>query len=237
MVRGLIRKNAGDWIVTLFLLNNQKEQDRLNDEQWLFQPELSVEAPDGSAVFVRRQHFHDPAKADSATIAEERSMAMLYRHQVEFAVGHNVAVHAEPVPENPDRAVRVSTRCVPTYEVPMQTPPTKEEIPSLAALALDMKSLAEAKATELPERLKALPEAYAEWIQARKDDTDPTLKEFANEKDRAIKNCELALKRIRRRDRAAQDRWHGSRGVPVRQRGHVVATRPHDLFGAGDGAA
>ena len=196
-VRGLIRKNAGDWIVTVFLVNNQKEQKPLNDEQWLFQPELSIAAADSSAVFVKRQHFHDPAKADSAAIAEERSMAMLYRHQVEFAVGHNVAVHAEPLPSNPDRAVRVSTRCAPTYEVPMQTPPTKDEIPALAGLVLDMKVLAETKPADLSEKLKALPEAYAQWIQGRKDDVDPSLKEFSNEKNRAVKNCELALKRIR----------------------------------------
>ena len=164
-VRGLIRKSAGDWIVTLFLVNNQPEQKPLNDEQWLFQPELSVEASDGGAVFIRRLHFHDPARADSAAIAEERSMAMLYRHQVEFAVGHNVAIHAEPVPKNPDRAVCISTRCVPTCEVPMQTPPTKEEIPALAGLTLDMKALAETKAAELPGKLNALPQAYAEWIQ------------------------------------------------------------------------
>ncbi len=196
-VRGLIRKNAGDWVVTVFLVNNQKEQKPLNDEQWLFQPELSIAAADSSAVFVKRQHFHDPAKADSAAIAEERSMAMLYRHQVEFAVGHNVAVHAEPLPSNPDRAVRVSTRCAPTYEVPMQTPPTKDEIPALAGLVLDMKVLAETKPADLSEKLKALPEAYAQWIQGRKDDVDPSLKEFSNEKNRAVKNCELALKRIR----------------------------------------
>jgi hypothetical protein len=80
----------------------------------------------------------------------------------------------------------------------MQTPPTKEEIPALAGLTLDMKALAETKAAELPGKLNALLQAYAEWIQDRKDDTDPTLKEFANETDRAIKNCEGALERIRR---------------------------------------
>jgi hypothetical protein len=197
VVRGLIRKNAGDWIVTLFLVNNQPEQKPLNDERWLFQPELSVAAADGGSVFVKRQHFHDPAKADSAAIAEERSMAMLYRHKVEFAVGHNVAVHAEPVADNPERAARVGTRCVPVYEVPMQTPPTREEIPALSTLTLDMKVLAEATASELPYRLKALPDAYAEWIQAHRSDSDPTLVEFASEKDRALKNCELALHRIR----------------------------------------
>src|SRR5438128_928721 len=81
-----------DWIVTLFLVNGQKEQERLNDEQWLFQPELAVEAADGSAAFVKRAHFHDPQKADPVSMNEERMMAMAYRHQSEFAVGHNVAV-------------------------------------------------------------------------------------------------------------------------------------------------
>lgn len=69
-MRGLIRKNAGDWIVTLFLVNNQKQQDRFNDEQWLFQPELVAEAADGGAVFLKRQHFHDPQRADAVTVAE-----------------------------------------------------------------------------------------------------------------------------------------------------------------------
>ena len=197
VVRGLIRKNAGDWIVTLFLVNNQREQDRLNDEQWLFQPELVVEAPDGSPVFVKRQHFHDPQKADSVTVAEERTMAMLYRHQIEFAVGHNVAVHVEPVSDDPERARRIGTRTVPTYEVPMQTPPTKEEIPALADVALDMKTLAEVKLADLPDALKALPDAYEAWIAARKSDADPTLEEYAHEKAATILNCERALERIR----------------------------------------
>ncbi|HOC00601.1 MAG TPA: DISARM system helicase DrmA [Verrucomicrobiota bacterium] len=196
IVRGLIRKNAGDWIVTLFLVNGQKEQERLNDEQWLFQPELLVESADGSAAFVKRSHFHDPQKADPVSLSEERMMAMAYRHQSEFAVGHNVAVHAEPSPDDPARALRISTRSVPVYDVPMQTPPTKQEIPALSDLVLDMKALAESKPGDLPAKLKALPEAYAAWIEARNSDSDPTLKEFANEKAAALKNCDRALKRI-----------------------------------------
>ena len=62
-----------------------------------------------------------------------------------------------------------------------------------AARLLGVRSLAEARAADLPEKLEALPQAYAEWIQTRKADIDPTLKEFANEKARAIKNCELYL--------------------------------------------
>lgn len=197
IVRGLIRKNAGDWIVTLFLVNGQKEQERLNDEQWLFQPELLVELADGRAAFVKRAHFHDPQKADPVSLSEERMMAMAYRHQSEFAVGHNVAVHAEPSPDDPARALRVSTRSVPVYDVPMQTPPTKQEVPALADLVLDMKTLAESKPGDLPAKLKALPGAYTAWIKARNADPDPTLKESANEKAAVLKSCDRALQRIR----------------------------------------
>ena len=197
IVRGLVRKNAGDWIVTLFLVNGQQEQDRLNDEQWLFQPELIVEAADGSAAFIKRAHFHDPQKADPVSLTEERMMAMAYRHQNEFAVGHNVAVHAETAPDDSAHAVRIGTRSVPVYDVPMQTPPTKQEIPAMAALVLDMKALAETQGGDLPARLKALPEAYAAWIEARDQDADATLVEFAPEKAAALKNCDRALKRIR----------------------------------------
>jgi hypothetical protein len=196
-VRGIVRKNSGDWIVTFFLVNGQQEKDRLDDEQWLFQPELIVEAADGSPVFTKRRHFHDPQKTDPATLAEERRLAMLYRHQIEFAVGHNVAIHAEPAPGNQERAVRVGTRSVPTYEVPMQTPPTKDEVPALAGVVLDMKVLAEAAPEDLPAMLRPLPGAYAGWIEARRADPDPTLAEYAKERTDALAGCERSLTRIR----------------------------------------
>jgi hypothetical protein len=41
-------------------------------------------------------------------------MAMLYRHCVEFAVGHGVSVHAEPCPGQCDRSMRLRTRAVPS---------------------------------------------------------------------------------------------------------------------------
>ncbi len=54
-----------------------------------FQPVLQVEGIDGASVFQKRlfQSNQDDL--------EERLTAMLYRHQVEFAIGHGVSVHAE----------------------------------------------------------------------------------------------------------------------------------------------
>ena len=42
---------------------------------------------------------------------------VLYRQKVEFAVGHGIAVHAEPVAADPYRAVSVRTSVIPRSEV------------------------------------------------------------------------------------------------------------------------
>src|SRR5205823_505909 len=99
------------------------------DSAWLFQPELVVEDADGKPIFCRRLEGLHEASSDPAAWAERRTMQMLYRHCVEFAVGHGVAVHAETAPEEKDRAVRISTCVVPRYEVPQQTPPSARDIP------------------------------------------------------------------------------------------------------------
>ena len=49
-------------------------------------------------------------------------MEMLYRHQVEFAVGHGVGVHAEVSKESPERAVQVRTKVVPGPRSPHDHP-------------------------------------------------------------------------------------------------------------------
>jgi hypothetical protein len=121
---------------------------------------------------------------------------MLYRHQAEFAVGHGVAVHVESDPVNPHRAFAITTTAVPQYDVPKQTPPTPNEIPELADLVLDMKTLAE---TQNPaDALKALPSAYQQWIERERQHIadDASLAEFAEETEAALTHCKHALQRI-----------------------------------------
>ena len=87
-VQGQIRKRDAHWVVTLFLINAQ-EEGRPKDESHIFQPTLTVEAVDGKPIFCKRM------TVGSNDDLEEHLMAMLYRHHVEFAVGHGVSVHAE----------------------------------------------------------------------------------------------------------------------------------------------
>jgi len=147
VVRGLIRRTENFWTVTLFLVNEQREPEKNRDHAWIFQPELIVEAPDGAPIFQRRPSIRRKNQTD-----EEQMMAMLYRHHVAFAIGHGISVHAQTLPDDSTKAVRLSTRVVPSYEVPRTESPTSTEIPGLANLVLDMRELAESPATELARR-------------------------------------------------------------------------------------
>ena len=200
-VRGQIRAFGDDWIISLFLVNEQREPERSPDQAWLFQPELSVESADPHQrdIFIRKAQQRSPGKLDPVQYAEEQAMAMLYRHQVEFAVGLGTGVHAELADGSTDRAVRLCTRVVPTYEVPKTDAPTPDEIPGLAGLILDMKVLAESPPTELLDQLDPLVTAYADWIiaqTARVADATAKLQDYEAIANDTLANCTRTLERI-----------------------------------------
>ena len=132
-------------------------------------------------------------------------MAMLYRHHVEFAVGHGISVHAEAAKDAPNLATSIETVIVPTHEVPRTTPPTEEDADEnpafgkLAGLVLDMKVLAESDAKTLAKQLEPLLTAYREWIdreEAKLKDPEEGLAQFGDASQVAIDNCRITLKRI-----------------------------------------
>jgi hypothetical protein len=80
---------------------SEQSPPRVNkDEAWLFQPVLRVEAEDGAPVLVGRRE----AVPGQDGHGDEPELDLLYRHEVEFAVGHGVAVHATPSDGDPSRA-------------------------------------------------------------------------------------------------------------------------------------
>jgi len=203
-VKGLIRKRDSHFSVTLFLVNGQ-EEGRPKDESYLFQPELMVKATDGSAIFCKKASRTHSSKMDPLEKLELDTMDMLYRHRVEFAVGHGVSVHAESPQDAPDHAVLVKTEIIPGYEVPRTTPPTAADAASnpafakLSGLVLDMKELAETPAKQLRTKLEPLAVAYKTWIDAQAaKSADPTagLSAFDQAPQEVLKNCRKALKRI-----------------------------------------
>lgn len=196
-VQGLIRKRKTCWTVTLFLVNDQEEPKKSRDTKWVFQPELSVQAPDGKPIFMNRPLQREAGKTDPLTHLEELEMAMLYRHCVEFGTGHGVSIHAECADGFCDRAVRLSTRVAPAYEIPRTTPPTVADWPKLNGLVVDMKELGETATGDLGNKLQPLVTAYGAWIKEREVELQqPDLAAHQKPGKRALENCRVVLSRI-----------------------------------------
>src|SRR5206468_3704674 len=89
-IQGVVRKRSDHWSVTLFLVNEQQEPLRLRDTAWVFQPELVAQAVDGSAALYKKLSVVDMHSTDLTVQTDNQMLSMLYRRQVEFAVGHGV---------------------------------------------------------------------------------------------------------------------------------------------------
>ncbi len=199
-VRGVVRRAVSAWIVTLWLVNEQDEPDQMRDSAWIFQPELSLEAPDGAPVFQRRAHLRPSASADLVVSTEDNGMAMLYRDEVEFAVGHGVGVHADVTVSEPSCATRISTRVVPSYEVPATTSSSAADFPQLSGVVLDMQTLADMPDGAFQAALAPLVTAYAAWITdqaARVADPTARLAGYEDCAREALDTCRQALTRLR----------------------------------------
>ncbi len=231
-VQGLIRRRAGQWSVTVYLINGQKEPPRSKDTAWVFQPELSVtaaagEMADDAPVFIRR------APGRQTPDLEEQSMNLLYRRTVEFAVGHGVAVHADLAPSRWDRAVRLTTRVAPAYEVPRVTPPTAAEIPALAGAVLDMQVLAETPDAGFAAALGPIADAYRAWIdeQAARLAAEGDLAPHQTVARLNLDDCRAALARIRAgldllgRDPQAADAFRFANRAMAQQRVRTLYAR------------
>ena len=194
-IQGTVRgKNVnGDRLVTLFLVNAQQEPDENKDSAWIFQPELTVRAADGAAdaaVFRRRLAAH--ANSDDP---ERDTLELIYRRQVEFAVGHGVAVHAETAAGETERAVKVRTVVIPQYEVPVTETPgfRPEDRPAMREMVekgyLDMQQLAEMDRPQLIAALTILTDDYEKWIVEQRDRIGTEVVGFDEHAHAALDRC------------------------------------------------
>lgn len=169
-IQGTVRgKNAnGDRLVTLFIVNGQEEPEENKDSAWVFQPEIvvrAVDSEDHAAIFRRRL-----AISTNGDDPERDALEMVYRRQVEFAVGHGVAVHAETDAASVECAREVRTAIMPQYEVPVTETPglRSEDRPAMQKMIadghLDMQQLATMERNDLVAALRIIADDYAEWI-------------------------------------------------------------------------
>jgi len=202
-IQGAVRTNAkGERLVTLFLVNDQREPETNRDIAWLFQPELSVEGAGeakGKPVFLRRP-TNDVLGDDEE---ELQHLRLIYRRRVEFAVGHGVAVHAETLSDDPTRAVEVRTEVIPSLEVPVTETPGLEpdDRPAMRKMIergwLDMLSLAELEKGEIEEALTTLVDDYAVWIDEQRARVGKEIQGYDGPAKEALDRCATTLERLR----------------------------------------
>ena len=202
IVQGKMRQTPRGWVVTVFFVNTSPEQDRKKDEAWVFQPKMWVldAAVPPQPIFVQRRDWqHDLTKMDAITREETETLEMLYRHRLEFAVGHGVSVHTTlPQPEA-IKAAMIETEFVPRSEVEQQTPPTPADDSNLTGVVLDMKELAQMPKADLLETLRKLKDAYAKWIvreTAKLTTPAERLADHHAAAQRAVDRCQRACTRI-----------------------------------------
>ncbi|GHC83961.1 helicase [Nocardiopsis terrae] len=192
-----VRENGDRRTVELNLVNNRIPVHPNGDTVWLFQAELSVTALDGaSPVFLPVDDpltDTDPVTTDT----EELHLRLLYRDQLKYADGRNVAVHAE-VDEQVRRAHRLATTWLPHHDVPATTAAVGAGS-ALASAELSMDVLASADTT--PETLRAglspLADGYSAWLDGRESvipDLPEALRETA---ETAVFKARRAAERIR----------------------------------------
>ena len=199
-IQGTIRdpRPNGDRLITLFLVNNQELPEENQDAAWLFQPELIVRDPNGKPVFRKK-----PILESSGHDSERDSLEMIYREQVEYAVGHGTSVHCTSAPNEIERAIEVRTIVLPEFQVPVtETPGLRAEDRKDQKLMvergyLDMKSLANAEVNELQKILQLLTDDYDAWIKDQKVRVPAELSDYSSVADEALEKCEDVLKRLR----------------------------------------
>jgi hypothetical protein len=203
VVQGRMRQTPRGWVVTVFLVNTQPAQERKKDEAWVFQPKVAVldAAVPPQPIFVQRRDWkRDLNKMDPITREETETLEMLYRHKLEFAVGHGVSVHVTLPQEGATKASQLETSFIPKSEVPQQTPPDAIDNPDLAGVVLDMKELAEMPKGQLIASLRQFQTAYANWIvreQAKPGNPGERLGEHGDAANRSAARCQRACDRLK----------------------------------------
>jgi len=188
----------GDKLVTIFLVNGQELPEMSQDANWLFQPELIVRDVENQPIFRRR-----PVLSTDSSDSERIALEMVYRNQIEFAVGHGISVHAVPSLEVPERAIEIRTVVLPEYEIPVTEVPGTEESdrPAMRKLVskglLDMKRISEMERGKLISTLSILVGDYADWIDEKKARIGTAVKGFDSAGSEALSRCSTILDRLR----------------------------------------
>ncbi len=220
----------GDRLVTLFMVNTQEEPLQNRDAAWVFQPKMIVRDPAGEAIFRKR-----PVLDEHGFDTERKTLEMLYRKNVEFAIGHGMSVHAT-IAGDPERAVCVETVTMPGHEISVtETPGTREEDREamkrlMRENRLDMSKLASMEIDELASTLRILTDDYRTWIEENEARIDTLPQEYESAARESMRRCREIHARLEEgittleRDEKALEAFRFANRVMAEQRVHSIYT-------------
>ncbi len=145
-------------ILSVFLVNKRKiAEGKQRDTSYIFQAQLQLECREG---FLPRPDLREGSDDDW----DERVAAVQYRHNYEFAVGHNASAFAQIDPENSAYCPLIKTTWVPAAEVAQVAPAKLDQV------ELNMEKIGQfSQPSSLQESLRPLTIAYRQWIAAQEN--------------------------------------------------------------------
>jgi hypothetical protein len=183
------RTTSTERLITVTLMNTREceEGQRPGDDDCYFQCGFGLSDADGGACMLeypeRRLSGDGNAAADE--VEEERLLALLYREQRVFAIGHGCA--AEWTTQEGGRTREVLTEVLPRHEIfPLNF--------DARGLLLPMGLLAYANDQEILGSCLSLADTYEDWINKRAAEVPA---EHLGAGERQIQKCKDCLRRMR----------------------------------------
>lgn len=182
-------EHEGRRVVEAALLNTRVTGRELPPRLWLFQAELEVSSPDGSAVFLPTRDVLDADRGSRDP--EVRRLDLLYRDRLEFAVGRTASATWTVSEEDDRRAQSVRTTWLPTAEVPQTL------APDVPGAVLGMRRLMDADGSEIRGFLKPLVDGYSTWLKTQAQAASELPDHLEKEALIGLEDGAGALKRLR----------------------------------------
>ena len=177
--------------ITITLINRTVGGGYPRDEDCFYQCGVDVRGEANEECFLP----YPEQRSDEESTAEEKALALLYRHRRVFAVGHGCAADWQDSREDESRSARIWSSTLPTYEIKPIQPS------SLDGIDLSMANLAGNSIDEALRTCEELASRYESWIEEMSKEAEDEKAVPLQHREAARANldaCRECLRRIRR---------------------------------------
>ncbi len=197
-----------DYLITVSLINNSSiprdltKKDR--EAYLLFQTSITI-SPGFGTQLIPKPPRRIVSESDADYHSDEKSSALLFRNNHEFAVGHVCSADwGKSYTSEDGRAVTdfVKSTWVPSIIVPSVSTSGHQEFAKLSDClegtdVLDAKFLSQASPESLRKALEYLTDVYEDWLYIQKSKLDSLHQDYQQAGKSNIDNCQNVLSRMR----------------------------------------